>query len=33
MLSEEGGEYSDGIIDSLCDWPCASCDSEEDNFE
>ncbi len=36
MLGEEGGEeYSDteGEIDSLCDGPCASCDSEEDNFK
>ncbi len=36
MLGEEvGEEYSDieGEIDSLCDGPCASCDSEEDYFK
>jgi hypothetical protein len=36
MLSEEGGEYSDICeenIDSLCNGPCASCDSEEDYFK
>ncbi len=33
---EEGGDYSDiplENIDSLCDGPCAACDSEEDYFK
>jgi hypothetical protein len=36
MLNEEGGECSDFCdenIDSLCDGPCASCESEEDFFK
>jgi hypothetical protein len=35
MLSEEGGEFSniEGEIDSLCNGPCASSDSEEDYFK
>jgi hypothetical protein len=36
MLNEEVGECSDfceTYIDSLCDGPCASCDSEEDYFK
>ncbi len=36
MLKEEVGECSDFCdknIDSLCNGPCASCDSEEDYFK
>jgi len=36
MLNEEGGDYSDIFgenIDSSCDGPCASCDSENDYFK
>ncbi len=36
MLGKEGTEISndiEGKIDSLCDGPCASCDSEEDYFK
>ncbi len=34
MLSQEGGESDiEEEIDSLCDGPCASCDSEEEYFK
>ncbi len=36
MLSKAGGDYSDILrenIDSLCDGPCAPCDSENDYFK
>jgi hypothetical protein len=33
MLNEEGRSDDGGIIDSLCDGPCPSCDSENDYFK
>jgi len=36
MLNEEGGEFSDNLIeniDSLCDTPCVGCDTEEEYFK
>ncbi len=33
MLNEEGGADEDETIDSLCDGPCPSCDTENDYFK
>jgi hypothetical protein len=33
MLNEEGGSDDGAIIDSLCDGPCPSCDTENDYFK
>jgi len=33
MLNEEGGSDDGAIIDSLCDGPCPSFDTENDYFK
>jgi hypothetical protein len=33
MLDEEGGSENSEIIDSMCDGPCPSCDTENDYFK
>jgi hypothetical protein len=33
MLDEEGGADDGETIDSLCDGPCPSCDTENDYFK
>jgi hypothetical protein len=32
-INEEGGSGDGEIIDSLCDGPCPSCDTENDYFK